>query len=105
WWLVSAVTFAAVLLIDAKLIAPTPRDRAGRRRLPCRALVGPGIWLGVGAFNTAIAFSIGAADIGFANTYISGTIAVLVLARAAGVGGRASKEEIEAFEGERSWMP
>lgn len=103
WWLVAGVTFAAVMLVDAKWIAPTARDRSGRRRLPCRALIGPGIWLGVAAFNTAIAFSIGAADIGFANVYISTTIAVLVLTRALGVGGRASKEEVEAFEKETAW--
>jgi putative membrane protein len=101
WWLVAGVTFAIVLLVDAKLVAQdAARDRAGRRRLRCRALVGPGIWLGVAAFNTAIAFSIGAADVGFANLYIAGTVAVLVIARGAGVGGRATKEEVEAFEAE-----
>lgn len=87
WWLVAAVTFALVLFLDARLVASDPaRDKAGVRYLPCRAVIGPGIWLGVAAFQTSIAFWIGATQLGFANTYIAAPIVVLIVARAFGVG-------------------
>jgi uncharacterized membrane protein len=82
WWLVAAVTFALVLFLDARFVASDPaRDRAGVRELPFRAIIGPGIWLGVAAFQTSIAFFIGATHLGFANVYIALPIVMLFVAK------------------------
>ena len=97
WWLVAAVTFALIIIIDGRLIASDPaRDRAGVRDVPLKAVIGPGIWLGVAVFQTSIAFWIGDAQLGFANTYIATPVAVLILARALGVQGRAREDELKA---------
>jgi putative membrane protein len=97
WWLVAATTFFIVLRLDAAVIAPHPaRSNAGTRSVPMRALLGPGIWVGCAVFNIAIAFSIGATGLGFAGSYILAPIVFLLVARAAGAGGRASPEAIES---------
>ncbi|HZU97107.1 MAG TPA: carotenoid biosynthesis protein [Planctomycetota bacterium] len=93
WWLVAAVTFYVVLKIDALWI---PRDT--QRRLPFRALLGPGIWIGCAAFNIIMAFRIGETGLGFSGLYILAPIVALLGARALGAGGRASPEEIAAHE-------
>jgi putative membrane protein len=96
WWLVSAVTFGVVLLLDRGAI----RSSAGQRPVPFRALLGPGIWIGCAVFNVAIAFSIGETSLGFSAAYILAPIVALVIARSLGAGGRASPGEIETHLGD-----
>jgi putative membrane protein len=92
WWLVSAMTFYAVIALDRRFV----RSDAGQRPLPFRALLGPGIWIGCAVFNISIAFSIHETALGFAGSYILAPIVALVLARSLGAGGRASRDEVEA---------
>jgi putative membrane protein len=97
WWAVAAVTFFLVMALDRKLVALDPaRSNAGTRRVPFRALLGPGIWVGCAVFNIVIAFWIRETGLGFAGSYIAAPIVFLLAARAFGAGGRASPEEIRA---------
>jgi putative membrane protein len=94
WWLVASVTFFAVQTLDRRFV----RSDSGQRRLPVRALLGPGIWIGCAIFNIAIAFWIGETRLGFSGSYILAPIVALVIARSAGAGSRASAVEVEAHE-------
>jgi putative membrane protein len=94
WWLVAAVTFFIVQTVDQRFVA----SDAGQRRLPFRALLGPGIWIGCAAFNIAMAFQIGETSLGFSGSYILAPIVVLLVARALGAGGRATPSDLEAHE-------
>lgn len=97
WWGVAAVTFALVMVLDARFVArDAARSNAGIRRVPFRALLGAGMWVGVAVFNIAIAFWIGATQLGFAGSYILAPIVFLLVARAVGAGGRASEAEVRA---------
>ena len=85
------------MFLDARFVAPDPaRSNAGTRRVPFRALLGPGIWVGCAVFNIVIAFWIGATGLGFSGSYIAAPIVFLLVARALGAGGRASEAEIRA---------
>jgi len=92
WWLVAATTFYLVSLLDRRFV----RSDVGQRALPCRALLGPGIWVGCAAFNIVMAFRIGETALGFAGSYILAPIVALLAARALGAGGRATPDEIAA---------
>jgi putative membrane protein len=94
WWLVAAVTFFIVQTLDLRYI----RSDEGQRRLPARALLGPGIWIGCAAFNIIMAFLVGETSLGFSGSYILAPIVFLLVARALGAGGRATPTEVEAHE-------
>jgi putative membrane protein len=97
WWAVAAATFFIVGRLDSAFVSSDPgRSNAGTRRVPFRALLGPGIWIGCAVFNIAIAFWIGATGLGFAGTYVVAPIVLLLVARTCGAGGRATPEQVRA---------
>lgn len=78
WLIVGTVVLFLFTRIDRGLGAYTSQDK-GRREVPAQALLGPGVYFGVLAFNLAMTFYIGEVVLGICGIALTGALAGVVL--------------------------
>lgn len=98
WWLVAGTIFALFAGLERRLARdPRRADARGCCRVPGRALIGPGLFLGVAAFNLAVTFWLGELGLGIAGCFIL-LLPVALLGLRLTCLPRASAAEVAAHE-------
>lgn len=95
WWAVAGTIFLLFGLWERWLVRHPARSAAGVRRVPCRALIGPGLYGGVAAFNLGVTAWLGELQLLSAGCYIMLLPCALLLVRL-GLAPRASARELAA---------
>ncbi len=70
WYFVAAVTIAIFVALDSVLNRGSERPWGAQLELPSRALLGPGLYLGIVGFGITMLFRIGAYEIAWASVFI-----------------------------------
>ncbi len=79
WLLVGTVVLFLFTRIDRALGAHTSNRDRGRREVPAQALLGPGVYFGVLAFNLVVTFYIGELVLGLCGLVLTGALAGILL--------------------------
>lgn len=79
WLIVGTVVLFLFTRIDRALGDYDPQLDKGRREVPAQALLGPGVYFGVLAFNLAVTFNIGEMVLGLCGMALTGALAGVVL--------------------------
>ncbi len=79
WLLVGFTVLFVYTRIDRALGPLESSDEAGRREVPAQALLGPGVYFGVLAFNLAVTFYIGEVVLGLCGILLTGALFSIVL--------------------------
>jgi putative membrane protein len=93
WWGVAGTIFLLFGLLERSLARDPRRSEAGCRRVPARALIGPGLFYGVAAFNLGVTAWLGELSLLSAGCFILLLPTALLVLRL-GWGPRASAREV-----------